>query len=124
MISKSRLARRNFSIPRLALVAAHMTGNLAENVKICLNKLIVRKIYAWSESSSVLDWLKGNGEYKIFVSNRVSKIKRSSFIACKYVPTKENSADLGVEVVKYESLVINGGKVPYGPKIKHYDHNQ
>ena len=62
MTSKSRLARRNFSIPHLALVAAHMTGNLAENVKTCLNKLIVRKIYAWSKSSSVLDWLKDHGE--------------------------------------------------------------
>ena len=45
--SISRLARKNLSIPRLEVVVAHMSANLAENVKTCLNKLSVRKVYAW-----------------------------------------------------------------------------
>ena len=32
------LARKNLSIPRLELVVAHMSANLVENVKTCLNK--------------------------------------------------------------------------------------
>ena len=92
---KSRLARKKLSTPRLELVAAHISANLAKNVKNCLNKLSVRKIYAWSDSTTVLHWLQDNGEYKTFVSDRVFKTKGKSFIDWKYVPTKENPADLG-----------------------------
>ena len=92
----NKLARKNLSIPRLELVVAHMSANLAENVGTCLNKLRLRKIYAWSDSTTVLHWLKDNAEYKTFVSNRVSKIKGKTFIKWKYVPKKENTADLGI----------------------------
>ena len=65
-----RLARKKLSILRLKLVAGHIPANLAESVT---------KIYACSDSTTVLHWLKDNGKYKIFVSNRVcgrvSKIK-------------------------------------------------
>ena len=57
-----------------------MSANLAENVKTCHSKLSVRKIYTWSHITTVLHWLKGNGKYKTFVSNRVSKVKGESFI--------------------------------------------
>ena len=81
--SKSRLARKDLSIPRLELVTAHRSANLAEDVKTCLNKLSVRKIYAWSDSTTVPHWLKDNGEYKTFVGNRVSRNKGKSFIEWK-----------------------------------------
>ena len=71
--TKSRLARKNLSIPRLELIATHLSENLTENVKTCLNKLSVRKICAWSDSTTVHHWLNNNGEYKTLVSNRVSK---------------------------------------------------
>ena len=45
------------------LVAAHMSTNLAENVKAYLNKQNVRKIYAWSDSATALYQLKDSGEY-------------------------------------------------------------
>ena len=44
--SKSRFKRKKLSMPRLELVAAYMSANLAENAKTCLNKLCVRKVYA------------------------------------------------------------------------------
>ena len=72
--NKSSLARKNLSIPLLELVAAHVSENLAENLKTCLNKLSVRKMYPWLHSTTVLYWLKDNGEYKTFVSYRVCKI--------------------------------------------------
>ena len=59
--SKSMLAKKNLSTPRLELIAAHMSANLAENVQTCLNELNVKKImeiYAWSDSTIVLHWLK------------------------------------------------------------------
>ena len=36
-----------------------------------------------------------NEKYKTFVSNRVSKINGKCFMEWKYVPKKENPADLG-----------------------------
>ena len=92
---KSRLTKKNLSIPRLELVAAHISANLAENVRACLNKLSVREVYAWSDSTTVLHWVKDNREYITSGSNRVSKIKGKSFIEWKYVPTEENPANLG-----------------------------
>ncbi|XP_044179547.1 uncharacterized protein LOC122961023 [Acropora millepora] len=41
---------------------------------------------------SPLDYIRGNGEYKQFVNNRVQK---KEWIKWRYVPTKENPADLG-----------------------------
>ena len=75
-----------------------MSANLAENVKTCPNKLSARKVYAWSDSTAVLHWLRYNEKYKTFVSNRVAKFKGKSFIELKYVPTKENPAHLGWRV--------------------------
>ena len=108
---KSRLARKKLSRPRLELVVAHMLANLAENAKTCLSKLSVKNIYAWSDSTTVLHWLKDNGEYKTFVSNWVSKIKGKRFIELKYIITKENPADFGSRVVKYGWKVLNGSNI-------------
>ena len=52
-------------------------------------------MYAWSDNIVTLHWLKDYGEYKVFVCNRVAKIKGKGFINWKYVPTKQNPADLG-----------------------------
>ena len=60
---------------RLMLVASHKSANLAENVKICFNKLCIKKC-VYSDSTKVLHWLKDNEEYKPLVSNSVSKNKR------------------------------------------------
>ena len=39
--------------------------------------------------------MKNNGDYKVIICNRVAKIKEKVFINWKYVPTKQNPADLG-----------------------------
>ena len=39
----------------------------------------IGKVTAWSDSATVLHWLKGNGKYKQFVKNRVDKIKEKKF---------------------------------------------
>ena len=42
-----------------------------------------------------LHWIRGNGSYKQFVSNRIKKIQDKDFIIWRYVTTDENPADLG-----------------------------
>ena len=52
--SKSKLAKRNLTIPRLELIAAQMFANLSQNIKNALNHQNVRNFYAWSDSTVVL----------------------------------------------------------------------
>ena len=52
--SKSRLAKRNLTIPRLELKAAQMSANLSQNIKNALNNQNIRNLYVWSDSTVVL----------------------------------------------------------------------
>ena len=67
--SKSRLAKRNLTIPRLELIAVQMSANLSQNIKNVLSNQSVRNFYAWSDSTVVMHWLKIKGEYKVFESS-------------------------------------------------------
>ena len=52
--SKSRLAKRNITIPWLELIAAQMPANLSQNINNALNNQNVRNFYARSDSTVVL----------------------------------------------------------------------
>ena len=93
--AKSRLAKRNLTIPRLELAGAHMAVNLLTNVRQALDRFLVVDQHCWLDSTVVLYWLQGNGRYKQFVQNRVNKIHQHPNISWHYVPTKDNPADLG-----------------------------
>ena len=84
--SKSRLARKILSLPRIKFEAAHMTANLKEYVKTCFNKLSVRKIYAWLDITALLYWLKNKEETKYLLVIRClkSKEKVPSMEICPY----------------------------------------
>ena len=73
--SKSRLVKRNLTIPRLELIAAQMPANLSQNMKNAVSNQNVRNFYVWSDSNVVLHWLKDKREHKVFVNNRVAKIR-------------------------------------------------
>ena len=72
--SKSKLAKINLTIPHLKLIVTQMSANLSQNIKNALSNQNVRNLYAWSDSTVVLYWLKDKRESKFFVSNRVVKI--------------------------------------------------
>ena len=63
------------TIPRLELVARHMAANLVQNVKEVLKGFPIRSVYGWLDSTVALHWIRGNGEYKQFMGNRVRKIQ-------------------------------------------------
>ena len=94
LVAKSRLAKRNLTIPRLALVSCHMVSNLLDNTGKTLSRYPVVSKYAWTDSTVCLHWIAGSGSYKQFVSNRVKKINEKEAI-WRYVPTGENPADIG-----------------------------
>ena len=68
MAAKSRLCKKNVTIPRLELVAMHMAANLCKNIKDSLEEQPIRKFYGWTDSSVALHWTRGRGTYKQFVS--------------------------------------------------------
>lgn len=69
--SKSRLAKKNLTIPRLELVAGHMAVNLVINVERAIGSERVNNIHCWFDSMVALFWINGQGEYTQFASNRV-----------------------------------------------------
>ena len=103
--ARARLAKQGLTTPRLELVSAHIATNLLANVRNALDGFPIIQTYGWLDSSVALHWIKGGGEYKQFVTNRVKKIQVHSEIQWRQVPTKENPADLGSrggQVVNHE----------------------
>ena len=84
--AKSRLAKQDLTIPRLELVSAHMATNLVSNVKKTIDDIPVISVFGWLDSTVVLQWLRGPGEYKQFVANRVKKIHEHPEIHATYPP--------------------------------------
>ena len=71
-----------------------MAVNLVDNVRDALDGLPVRSTHCWLDSSVALYWIRGQGEYKQFMANRVQKINSHKEVTWRYVPTAENPADL------------------------------
>ena len=61
--SKSRLAKKNLTIPRLELVSAHMASNLVDNVRQALEGFPVKQVFGWLDSTVALHWIRGSGEF-------------------------------------------------------------
>ena len=92
--AKSRFAKKGLTIPRLELVGAHMAMNLLVNVRNALDNVPTPQLYGWIDSTVALHWIKGNGQYKQFVANRVAKIQLHQQIQWRHVPSSDNPADL------------------------------
>ena len=104
LAAKARLAKKNMSIPPLELISAHMAANLVANVKDALQGFPIGDIYGWLDSTVALHWIKGNGNYKQFVANRVKLIREKSYINWRHVRTSENPADIGSRGEKASKL--------------------
>ena len=108
--AKARLAKQGLTIPRLELVSAHIACNLVDNVRNALSGFPVQHTYGWLDSTVALHWIRGGGEHKQFVANRVKKIQSKPDIKWRYVPTDCNPADIGSRggEVKGNKLWLNG----------------
>ncbi|XP_050063173.1 uncharacterized protein LOC126552505 [Aphis gossypii] len=87
---------KSLTIPRLELCAALLLARLLSHKMSLLKELVsVQSIKAFSDSTIVLSWLKAEPkDFKIFVTNRVNKIKEL-LPQCEWnhVKTTENAAD-------------------------------
>lgn len=98
ILAKTRVAPISpcLSIPRLELMAAVMLSKLLEKVlQAYSDRISSEEVYAWSDSSIVLAWLRSPPyEWKTFVSNRTSEIlSRVPSCHWRHVPSPTNPAD-------------------------------
>ena len=104
--AKARLAKQGLTIPRLELVSGHMAMNLILNVKEALEGFPVGEMVCWLDSSVALHWIKGGGNYKQFVANRVHKIQQHPEVQWRHVSTKDNPADIGSRSGSVENVQL------------------
>ena len=93
--AKVRLPKQGLSILQLELVSGHMAINLITNTKDALEGFSVSEMYCWLDSTVALHWIREVGNYKQFVSNRISKIQQHSNVQWRHVTSQENPTDLG-----------------------------
>ena len=94
--AKSRVAPlKAMSIPRLELTATVLGARLTVSITSVLN-LKPDQITYWSDSVNVLWWIRNPSRmYQVFVANRVGEIQTlTNPNQWRYVPSKENPADL------------------------------
>ncbi|KAK2575201.1 hypothetical protein KPH14_012609 [Odynerus spinipes] len=82
------------SIPRLELMAATIGVRLTKSILDSLN-LGKSKIYYWTDSSTVLAWIRRECNWGVFVWNRIKEIRKlSNPEQWRHVPGYLNPADL------------------------------
>ena len=117
LTSKSRISKRNTTIPRLELISGHMAANIAKNINTALQRWAIKSITIWMDSMTALYWICNPGKpWKVFVSNRVRKISEITNnlkITWKYCPTYMNLADLGSRGASLDKM--KAGKWFEGP---------
>ncbi|XP_075158099.1 uncharacterized protein LOC142231374 [Haematobia irritans] len=97
------------TIPRLELCAASLLIKVVQKIKISLRDLQISKFYYWSDSSTVLSWIrKSPSNWNVFVANRVAEIQRfSDPLEWRYIPSGLNPADSASRGIIPGELVEN-----------------
>lgn len=70
--AKSRLVEKSVTIPRLELIAGHMSVKLVTNVQAALS-IRPSTIHCWLDSTVAFYWINGHGEFKQFVANKAGQ---------------------------------------------------
>ncbi len=107
--SKTRVAPiKKQSVPRLELLGANILARLINSISKALASLITDpEVFCWTDSYTVLCWIRNDKTWKQYVKHRVQEIleltKRESWRFC---PGEQNPADLlsrgsnGIELTK------------------------
>ena len=98
------------TIPRLELLSSLLASRLTESVRKALDDVkSIDSVTYWSDSTVVLSWIRNSKkEYKQFVENRLREIRRIAPTELwKYVPTKQNPADIASRGTTATQLIEN-----------------
>ncbi|GFU25879.1 pro-Pol polyprotein, partial [Nephila pilipes] len=93
--ARSRIApMKTITIPRLELMAAVIGARLFSSMKQAL-KLPYIKTYFWTDSSTVLTWITRREQWSVFVTNRISEIRKlTTSEDWLHISTDQNPADI------------------------------
>ena len=105
--SKTRVAPlKEQTIPRLELLGATILSRLLNSVK--KESYFNFTTYCWTDSMTVLCWLKNSRQWKQYVRARVEEIQRKTDIAnWRFCPGIENPADIPSRSCRVSELVQN-----------------
>lgn len=90
LAAKTRVAPlKKMTIPRLELMSATIGARLCKSVQDCLNHKM--ETVLWSDSSTVISWIRRKDDWSPFVGNRVSEIRSlTSSESWRHVPGNWN----------------------------------
>ena len=95
--SKTRVAPiKRQSIPRLELLGATILARLVNSIQKALTSLpLVPEVFLWTDSYTVLCWVRNDKAWKPYVQNRINEIRKLTDVnSWKFCPGEENPADL------------------------------
>ena len=108
VLGKSRLApikEKSLTIPKLELQAALIAVRIKEKLVKEAN-VQVSKLYFWSDSKTVLKFIRNeNTRFPTYVMHRINEIRSSSDISyCHFVPGKLNISDNCTRPTTFENI--------------------
>ena len=101
VFGKARVASmKMLSIPKLELLASRLKDDIEKALT-----LSVSKVFMWTDSTTVLQWLNSTSKQPVFVANRVAEILESiSIDQWFHVLSGDNPADTGTRGITADSL--------------------
>ena len=129
VLGKARVAPMKVTtIPKLELQAALLAARLKQDICRALT-VHVNKVYMWTDSTTVLQWLNSTSKQPIFVANRVCEIlEHTSVDEWNHVASSDNPADgmtrgMSAEVLQSRKWVrgpdfLRTKEFPFEPSIE------
>ena len=108
VLGKARVApMKVMTVPKLELQATLLAARLKR--KICRALTVtVDKVFMWTDSTIVLQWVNSTNKHTFFIANRVSEIlENTSVDQWNHVATCDNPADAGTRGMSAEILQLS-----------------
>ena len=105
VLGKARVApMKVMTVPKLEIQAALLAARLKREICRALT-VTVDKVFIWTDSTVVLQWINSTNKHPIFIANRVSEILEDTSVdQWNHVATCDNPADAGTRGMSAEVL--------------------
>ena len=105
VLGKARVApMKVMTVPKLELQAALLAARLKREIRRALT-VTVDKVFMWTDSTIVLQWISSTNKHPIFIANRVGEILENTRVdQWNHVATCDNLADAGTRGMSAEVL--------------------